>query len=149
MPEIAHIVRIQAPIDAVFRAVGTAAAIGHWFTEARAELDAVGEPLVLAFPEGEIGFVVTERVENARVVWRCTSRDDRWYDTEIAFELVPDGDATRVRFDHRGWAAVTDFMRSCSMSWAYFLESLRLWLETGRGTPEGVAPPCDASEARA
>ena len=42
----------------------------------------------------------------------------------------------KVRFDHLGWAEVTDLFRDCSMSWAYFLESLRTLIEEGRGTPE-------------
>lgn len=29
------------------------------------------------------------------------------------------------------------------MSWAYFLESLKLYVETAEGRPEGVAPPCE------
>lgn len=72
------------------------------------------------------------------------SRDNPRYDTDIVFEFEKRADATLVRFDHSGWPATTDFMRDCSMSWAYFLESLKLYLETGEGTPEGVAPPCGA-----
>ena len=64
---------------------------------------------------------------------------------EIAFEFVPEGNRTLVRFDHMGWSEITDRFRDCSMSWAYFLESLRALIEEGEGTPESVAPPCESS----
>lgn len=65
--------------------------------------------------------------------------------TEIVFEFEAQGDDTIVRFDHLGWPDMSDRFRDCSMSWAYFLESLKSLIEEGRGTPESVAPACDNS----
>jgi hypothetical protein len=70
-----------------------------------------------------------------------------WFNTDIVFDLAEQGDRTIVRFDHSGWPEVSDLFRDCSMSWAYFLESLRSLLEEGRGTPESRAPACESDPA--
>ncbi len=86
---------------------------------------------------------VASLVENGGVAWRCTSEDNIWMGTEIRFSLEAQHKATVVRFDHTGWGETTDTFRECAMTWAYFMESLRLCLETGKGTPESIAPPCE------
>lgn len=144
MTQILHLVRIRKDLDTVFAAVGNAGSIEKWFTPATAAPYEVGSPLELAFGDERIRFEVTERSENKRIVWHCVSRDNQWFGTDIVFEFEKAGDKTLVRFDHSGWPETSDFMRDCAMSWAYFLESLKLYLETGEGTPEGVAPPCEA-----
>jgi len=147
MAEISHGIRIRARPEDVYRCVSTTSGIADWFTEASSPDYCEGGDLELRFPDGSVAFTVVELREPSRVRWHCTSKENIWFDTEIDFELVPQGDSTLVRFDHRGWPEVTDRFRDCSMSWAYFLESLRALVEEGRGTPEGQAPPCESSSA--
>ena len=146
MAQIMHLIRINKDLEEVFAAVGNASSIEKWFTAAIAKPYQVGSPLELVFSDERISFEVTERVESKRIAWHCLSSDNAWHDTDIVFEFEDLGNRTLVRFDHSGWPETTDLMRDCSMSWAYFLESLKLYLETGQGTPEGVAPPCEAAE---
>ena len=146
MAEIAHLVRIRATPEEVYSRVASATGIAEWFTEASCADYRSGGELELRFDGEPVAFTIAELIESSRIVWHCTTRSNSWFDTDIAFEFVAQGDRTLVRFDHTGWPAVTDRFRDCSMSWAYFLESLRLLLEEGRGTPEGVAPPCDGDD---
>lgn len=145
MAQIAHLVRIRAAPEEVFRRVASTDGIAEWFTEASSPSYREGGTLELRFPDEPVSFSITELTEPSRIVWHCTTRENSWYDTQIAFEFAAQGDRTVVRFDHTGWPEVSDRFRDCSMSWAYFLESLRSLLEEGRGTPESLAPACESS----
>lgn len=147
MAQIAHLVRIRAEPESVYRRVASAAGIAEWFTEAVSADYREGGTLELRFSDEPVSFTITELTEPSRIVWHCTSQDNTWFDTDIVFEFAAQGEGTVVRFDHLGWPEVTDRFRDCSMSWAYFLESLRSLLEEGRGTPEDVAPACEGSPA--
>lgn len=145
MVSISHLVRIKAPVKAVFNCVASAAGIAAWFTDAHCAHYQQHETLILKFPHGEIRFIISNLISNAFIVWHCVSEADPWYGTDIEFEFEQQGNNTIVRFDHSGWKDVTDLFRDCSLSWAYFLESLKLLVETGKGTPESLAPPCEAN----
>jgi len=142
MAQIAHLVRIRAAPEDVYRRIASTEGIAAWFTDASSPDYREGGTLELRFSDEPVSFTITELTEPFRIVWHCTTKGNTWFGTDVAFELVAQGDQTVVRFDHLGWPEVTDRFRDCSMSWAYFLESLRLLLEEGRGTPESLAPPC-------
>ena len=44
-------------------------------------------------------------------------------------------DETVVLFTHADWREPVEFMAHCSARWAYFLLSLKSYLEIGKGTP--------------
>jgi uncharacterized protein YndB with AHSA1/START domain len=143
MAHIAHLVRIQATPERVYQAIASTSGIAEWFTEASSPDYQKGGTLELRFGDEPVSFVINELTEPSRIAWHCTSPENFWFNTDIAFEIEAQGDGALVRFDHLGWPDVSDRFRDCSMSWAYFLESLRSLLEEGRGTPESLAPPCD------
>ena len=147
MASIALLIRIRATPEDVYSRVATTAGIAQWFTEASSPDYREGGSLELRFSGEPVLFRISEAVEPARIVWRCTSKGNSWFDTDIVFSIAPENEGTLVRFDHLGWPEVSDRFRDCSMSWAYFLESLRSLIEEGRGTPEGVAPPCESATA--
>jgi len=147
--EIAHLVRIRGTPKDVFERVATTVGIGAWFTEALSPDYSAGGTLELRFGDESVSFEVVEMNEPERIVWHCTTEGNDWFQTDIVFEFEAEGDRSLVRFDHSGWPAITDQFRDCSMSWAYFLESLRMLIEEGHGTPESMAPPCEASDGGA
>ena len=144
MAQISHLVRIRATPVEVFRRVATTEGIAAWFTECSSPDYREGGMLELRFPDQRVTFAVTELRDPSRITWHCTSSENPWFSTDIVFDFEARGDRTIVRFDHRGWPEVSDLFRDCSMSWAYFLESLRSLLEEGRGTPESMAPACES-----
>jgi len=147
MAQIAHLVRIHATPETVYQCIASTTGIAEWFTEASSPDYCKGGTLELSFGDERVSFVISELTEPSRIVWHCTTPGNSWFNTDIAFEIVAQGDSTVVRFDHFGWPDVTDRFRDCSMSWAYFLESLRSLLEEGQGTPESLAPACDSVPA--
>jgi len=147
MAQISHLVRIGATPDEVFRRVATTQGIAKWFTECSSPDYCEGGTLELRFPDQRVSFAITELRKPHRISWHCTSSKNPWFGTDIIFDFAAQGDRTIVRFDHRGWPEVSDLFRDCSMSWAYFLESLRSLLEEGHGTPESMAPDWESGPA--
>ncbi len=144
MTQISLLIRIKASPEEVYEKISTSEGIAKWFTDASFSKDEDTGELNLQL-WGKTDFKVTERSPPSRVVWHCTSEDNPWFGTDIVFDLKTESDRTIVIFDHAGWSETSDLYRDCAMSWAYFLESLRLLIEEGVGTPEGVAPKCEAS----
>jgi len=147
MAQIAHLVRIRDTPENVYARVASADGISEWFTDASSPDYRKGGTLELRFSDAPVAFTIRELTEPSRIVWHCTTRGNSWFGTDIVFEFELQDGSTLVRFDHLGWPEVTDRFRDCSMSWAYFLESLRSLVEEGRGTPESMAPACEGSQA--
>jgi len=139
MFSINHIIRINANVSEVFEAISTNTAIAKWFTVTECDRWAIGSKVVW-FDDTIMSII---QFEENRCVALHVTEGGGWENTDIRFLLEPDANRTILRFDHSSWRAITDHFRDCSMSWAYFLESLKQFLETGLGTPEELSPSCD------
>ena len=53
----------------------------------------------------------------------------------MVYTLIPDGNTTRVEFEHARVAADDEVFANLVKGWAHFLGSLKSYLETGKGTP--------------
>lgn len=141
MYSISHLIRIDAGAPDVFAALTTNEKIDQWFTTTECDRWEAGSK-VLWFGSTEMS--ITQIKDDDCVVLHV-HQGSGWEGTDIKFAVEAEGDQTILRFDHLSWDTVTDHFRDCSMSWAYFLESLKLYLETGTGTPEELAPSCESS----
>jgi hypothetical protein len=66
--------------------------------------------------------------------------DGQWFErdadgTEITFDLRATGDETVLSFAHRGFKHADDGYALVNTGWAYYLVSLRQYVETGEGWP--------------
>lgn len=138
MPDIRHRVAIAAPPDQVYEAIATPEGISQWWTRdgVRGE-SREGSQLQFFFGQPEPAAVVDiGRLDPAgQVCWRCVGGADEWVGTTLTFDLKDAGGETVVLFTHAGWGSPSEFMAHCSARWAYFLLSLKAYLETGKGTP--------------
>ncbi len=138
MPDIRHRVVISAPLESVYEAVSTTNGVSEWWTRdgVRGE-SSEGSRLQFFFGQPEPAAVMeVARLDPAgHVRWACVEGADEWVGTTIAFDLTRQGDDTVVLFTHADWREPVEFMAHCSARWAYFLFSLKSYLETGKGTP--------------
>ena len=141
MSNISHLIRINANTTDTFRAITSSEAISKWFTDTECDRWEAGSTVTWF---GETDMTITDYKDDECVSLHV-NRGGGWDGTDIRFSVEADADGTIVRFDHSAWDAVTDHFRDCSMSWAYFLESLKQYVETGIGTPEGVASACETA----
>ena len=138
MPDIRHRVCISAPLGSVYEAVATPKGISEWWTRdgVRGESNE-GARLQFFFgqPEPAAVMEVARLSPDEQVRWNCVEGADEWVGTTLTFDFTATDDETVVLFTHADWPAQNDFMAHCSARWAYFLLSLKSYVETGKGTP--------------
>ena len=68
--------------------------------------------------------------------WRCVGGVNQWADNTFSFGLEDRDGATRLRFQQDYTTELSDDdYGSYNFNWGYYLESLRLYCESGRGNP--------------
>lgn len=136
MPDIRHLLRINASTEKVYNAITTQEGLSGWWcpdTMAKPEEDSVAR---FTFgPEYFKEMKITELKPAKRVKWFCLAAYEEWIGTTITFELQSSGKSTTLAFQHDNWKKYTEEFAACSYHWAMFLRSLRLLCETGKGQP--------------
>jgi uncharacterized protein YndB with AHSA1/START domain len=136
--DIKHRVVISAPLESVYEAVATTEGISEWWTRdgVRGE-SSEGSRLQFFFgqPEPAAVMEVTRLDPSGHVNWNCVEGQEEWVGTKLVFDLSGKDDETVVLFTHADWREPVEFMAHCSARWAYFLLSLKSYLEIGKGTP--------------
>jgi len=157
MPNIHHALLIGSTAEKVYSAISNQEELSKWWTpgiKARAELNSVAR-----FPFGVDYFKemkIIELIPFESVKWRCIQGADEWIGTSISFKLLPGEKGTLLNsypemrdqieqqpndkgtlliFHHDDWKEYTLMFAECSFTWGQFLRSLKLYCETGKGTP--------------
>jgi uncharacterized protein YndB with AHSA1/START domain len=136
MADILQDFPIRAPRREVFAAMAEPAGLDAWWT-ARSR----GEPRQDAEYELDFGpsyrwrARVTRCEPDRALEWELTDASPDWVGTRVGFELTDSGDATLVRFHHRGWPDAGEHYRVSCHCWAMYLRVLRRHLEMGERVP--------------
>lgn len=140
MPDIMHLVKINASPERVYQAITTSEGIRNWWTREAYLDETIGGEGEFRF--GSYGSTHITRVRVAELVrplhvgWKTTaSFRPEWVDTTIAFDLREDPGGTVVLFAHRGFQHADDVYALCTTGWGYYLVSLQQYLQTGKGAP--------------
>ena len=116
MPDIQHLIQIQAGPEKVFPLVSTPDGLAKWWAED--VFDASGGICSLGFFNR--GTIYRLSLESStplqKVSWKSETGKE-WEDTHLVFELTPAGTGTLLRFTHAGWRAETDYFTSCNTTW--------------------------------
>jgi uncharacterized protein YndB with AHSA1/START domain len=136
---IHHVFEIAAPRETVFRALTTADGLaGWWTTHVRMDEAAVGASITFTF-RGAFNprMRITAIDPPAHVDWEGVGGHAAWgTHTAIRFELEATSGGTMVRFWHQvGHELSDEAIAAANFNWGYYLDSLRLLCETGRGKP--------------
>ncbi len=84
-----------------------------------------------------------EVVEGKKVVWLTTDSHmtfiedkDEWTGTRVIFDIMKEGDKTKLVFTHEGLVPEVACYNACSPAWTEYIQhSLRLLITTGKGDP--------------
>lgn len=128
---------IEAPIEKVYAAITEASGINGWWTT-DTDLEAKeGSAARFGFgPQGDMNFTVVELETNKHVRWDSVSAPPPdWQGTHLTFDLESGENGTKVKFAHKDFATEEGSYAYCTYQWAYFLESLKSYIETGTGKP--------------
>lgn len=157
MKSIYQALIIQTSTEEVYSAITTQDGLAGWWTPAvtaKPELNSVAR---FGFgPDYFKEMRITGLTPSSRLSWTCLAGAGEWIGTTISFELEH-GDkntllqshpeladqiqqlsadaGTVVILRHDGWKEQTPMFAECSYTWGRFLRSLKLFCETGKGTP--------------
>jgi uncharacterized protein YndB with AHSA1/START domain len=136
MPSIKHYLLIKGQPDKVYKAITTTGGLRGWWTIGAKTDEKVSGIAEFIFGEQyHIKMCNTMLETNTKVEWECIEGDKEWIGTTFLFNLEGKEENTILRFSHNNWREETDFFASCNYHWGYYLRSIKLYCETGEGTP--------------
>lgn len=144
MPDIMHLVTINAPAADVYRGLTIPAGIHGWWTQ-DADLDPqVGGAGQFRFYGGTkvTTVAIAELDPAARVEWKVVdSFRPEWRGTQISFDLREVDGSTELRFRHSGFPLADDDYAVCTTGWGIYLGRLRDSLEAARAEAHVPSAP--------
>jgi uncharacterized protein YndB with AHSA1/START domain len=129
---------IAAAPGSVFNALTHQDEIAHWWTNdlsAKPEVGSLAEFRFNRWGAGVLQFEVAELDAGEKVRWISRQGPPQWAGTSVTWQLTPVQNGTKLVFTHDGFAQVDEVYERIHGNWEYFLDSLKSYLETGKGTP--------------
>lgn len=150
MYSIENQIQIAATPARALVALTTSDGLRGWWT-ANTDCDVARREATFRFERQADTMAATFRIDRADergVAMTCIREQNNadWLGTKLEFGLAAVDGGTRVALVHSGYRAKNEVYDSCTKGWAYFLASLKSYLETGTGTPH-VRPGCAGATA--
>ena len=134
-------VTLNASLDVVFEALTTLEGLAGWWTPVTGDGLAGGELTFSFGPDAKAVMRVDAAERGSGVRWTsvtCVAED--WVGTTLHFDLEPTPTGgTELRFRHAGLTPRLECYGDCQSGWDHFIPSLRAYVETGTGNPNGSA----------
>ena len=142
MKTIIHVSEIRTEQETVFDALTSIDGLASWWTtEVNGD---PGDGGVIDFKFGgdfNPSMQVMAFEPPSGVSWKCVRGVDQWAENTFRFELERQGNDTHLRFRQEYANELSDDdYGTYNYNWGYYLDSLRLYVETGTGKPFGAAP---------
>lgn len=137
MPDILHEVVIESTPDNVYKALTEQNGLASWWTTNSKAQPKEGSSSEFGFsnPAFTIKLDVKKLNPSQFVEWTMKQGAPDWQGTRVTWDLTPVDNGTKVLLGHRDYASTEGSFASVSYNWAWFLTSLKTYLETGKGTP--------------
>ncbi len=143
MKTILHTVDIDASSGEVFTALTTGEGLcGWWTTKVKADVR-VGGTIDFTFGQTFNPDMKITALDKPRLVaWKCVGGHEPWVDNTFHFEIETRGEGCILFFrqEYARELSNEEYGRY-NFNWGYYLDSLRLVVETGRGKPYLVSTP--------
>jgi steroid delta-isomerase-like uncharacterized protein len=153
---IHHVFDTTASAETLWQALTVQQGLAAWWSTRVTVADSGGGERIHFTFAGDFNPVmeVAHREDRRELAWRCVAGHDNWHDNTFRFQLAPLEDGRlRLRFwqDYAVELSDDDY-GNYNFNWAYYLESLRLFCETGTGRPfdpdsSGAGPELATSKA--
>lgn len=137
MSDIVQELTIAATPENVFRALTLADEIAKWWSNQAASEPKVGSFTEVRFVSGVMRMEITDLEAEKKVYWKVKLSPHDWEGSTITWDLTPTSTGTSLLFgQHNLTVGPTGYsIEETREGWEYFLESLKSYLETGKGTP--------------
>ncbi len=136
--DIVHSIDIATTPERLYDALTTRKGIAGWWTP-----DVKAEPVVgtvneMSFVGTTLKFRVDELEPARHVAWSSVDVPPQWKNTQVIFDITPEEDMVNLKFRHNGFTSLDGDFGITSYSWAQYVRSIKLLLETGEGEPFGT-----------
>jgi uncharacterized protein YndB with AHSA1/START domain len=140
MSAIVEELTIEAAPQRVWGAITQQDEIVQWWADEARVKPEVGSLAEFHFRQGAfvMQFEVAELDQDEKVRWISKS-PPQWAGSSVTWQLTPVHNGTKLVFTQDGFAQFDEGYERTRGAWVYFLDSLKSYLETGKGTP-GVPP---------
>jgi uncharacterized protein YndB with AHSA1/START domain len=136
MTAIKHLLVIKSSPEKIYSAITTNEGTAKWWTEQSEIGNKVGDINIFDFGDRYHNeMIIINLIPNKKVEWECLVGDKEWIGTKLIFEIEEKGKNSVLKFTHGNWREETDFFASCNYHWGYYMRSLKLFCETGKGNP--------------
>jgi uncharacterized protein YndB with AHSA1/START domain len=135
--DIVHSVDIETTPDHLYEAITTPKGLAGWWTPQVKVEPTVGALNKFTFTGTTLAFRVDTLEPTRHIGWSSVQVPPDWEGTQVMFDITPKNDTVNLRFSHTGFASPGGSFGVTSYSWAQYLRSIKLLLETGKGEPFG------------
>jgi uncharacterized protein YndB with AHSA1/START domain len=136
MTAIKHLLVIKSSPEKIYSAITTNEGTAKWWTEQSEIGNKVGDINIFDFGDRYHNeMIILNLIPNKKVEWECLVGDKEWIGTKLIFEIEEKDKNSVLKFTHGNWREETDFFASCNYHWGYYMRSLKLFCETGKGNP--------------
>lgn len=138
MSDIVQELMIEATPERVFQALTRPDGITQWWANhviAEPKVDTIVE---IRFDNGEVmKMEIIDLEVGKKVYWKVKLAPHNWEGSTITWDLTPTPKGTKLLFGHHDLVAGKSgySIDDTRAGWEYFLESLKSYLERGKGTP--------------
>jgi hypothetical protein len=103
-----------------------------------------GDQFDIAFGETRKTFEIADAIPNHQITWLCVKayidmealkKRDEWVATKIIWTITSGSNSTTLTMLHQGLNKSIECYDVCEPAWDYFMDSIQLYLNSGKGTP--------------
>ncbi|WP_244215223.1 SRPBCC family protein [Pedobacter miscanthi] len=119
---------------------------GWWSQEIQGSTDVLNETFFYHYKDVHLcKLKLIEKISNQKLVYLVVDNQfnfvkdkTEWIGTKLIFELIPEGNHTKVVFTHQGLVPEYECYKVCNDAWTSYIQgSLKTYIETGTGKPNG------------
>ena len=135
--DIVHNVIIKTTPDHLYEAITTQKGLAGWWTPQTKAEPTIGTLNEFRFIGTILKFRIDALEPTRHIAWSSVQVPPDWEGTQVLFDITPEDNTANLRFSHIGFASTGGSFGITSYSWAQYLRSIKLLLETGEGEPFG------------
>lgn len=136
MKKIVHVMQINTKPSDLFLALTLPDKLANWWTT-EVKTDVTEGKLTFRFEKDfNPSMKIVRQEQDREVRWQCVGGHDEWHESTITFGLEGENGSTQLTFIQNYIVEVSEEAYGrYNFTWGYYLDSLRLFCETGQGKP--------------
>lgn len=137
MADILHLVGIQDTREKIYAALTETAGMQKWWSQHSEAEPKVGSLATIGFYGGMVEFKmrVKELEPDSKIVWAVEAGPPEWDNTTVTWTLSDGPGQSMLHLAHSGFASTEGEFANLNFNWAWYLVSLKFYLEKGKGMP--------------